>query len=356
MKTTLHLIILVTVLGAQGTALGQKGANDYLQFYPMGDAPNMRYITSYRKEETILFEANPVVRYSFINNFYKRLLNDSIHAFAVYVAVKPHLRMFVENSLPVKTPSQRVLIGTQHLYRLSTPKGDRGERFVGFSVESGHYSNGQSRSAFSEDFADASLQGDSLYNLITPQTDLSAILNREGGNFSTNLTELILNYRQYRLDNQNRPKKMHSVSAGLMYYHDKFLFLLPFGGYSDQDIKIYGHYRFLIGYEYMRVLRQGEGMRITFSHKIELISGAHPSVNPYRSETSVGLYPFTGGEPKERPGKKPKIKDAKAFGFCASFIAGHDNYNYRFVDSGSQFTIGNPNATSSCSCGASFAV
>ncbi|MEL7148098.1 MAG: hypothetical protein AAFO69_17110, partial [Bacteroidota bacterium] len=37
------------------------------QFYPIGEDPLIRGMTSYTRKETILFEASPTVRFSFAN-------------------------------------------------------------------------------------------------------------------------------------------------------------------------------------------------------------------------------------------------------------------------------------------------
>jgi len=301
----------------------QRPERDYKQFYPIGDDPDIVYKTSYIKSETILFEANPIARFSFYNNIHKNLLNKNKNkASAFYIAFEPQLRMYTDESLPVKMPSYKVQLGFQGLYRA------RLNDFFSFGIESGHYSNGQSGCAFNNSFKDGTHQCDSIYGLITDQSDLSQLLNRTNGNFSTNLTEIIFNYRFNKIDeNFERPARIHSITLGLNIYHDKFWGLFDFGGYSDDDIKIYGRLRYTIGYSFIKLLKpdQSNPKRIAFTENIELISGAHPSVNPFRSVTTFAYYP---------------IGKFKEFGIMASYIYGHDNYNFRFVDGGSQFAFG----------------
>lgn len=212
-------MVLMPLLGA-----AQKNFNDYFQFYPIGDDPNMGYKTSIIPSEKLIFEANPNVRYSFYNNIQKGLLNQKTqdHVSAWYAAFRPQIRMYDRASLPVVMPSYRVLLGTQHMFRLQN------DNFFSFSLESGHYSNGQSGSAFSETLVDGTSESEALYNNITPETDLSAILNRKNGNFSTNLTELLLNYRNNRYAD-NIPFRVHSLTAGLLFYHNRFLGIGKFG-------------------------------------------------------------------------------------------------------------------------------
>lgn len=305
--------------------LGQKTFNDFVQFYPIGDDPNIRLMSSYTKQEAILFEANPIVRYSFYNNFVKGLIDENNkHTQAWYLSYRPQLRMYTENSLPVRTPSYRIFIGTQHLFRINTNNTAR-HNFLGFSVESGHYSNGQDGSAFSELYTDGSAQSDSIYNLITPSAQLSEILNRRSGNFSTNLTELIFNYKTYKLDDDNIPSQLVSFNLGYILYHNRFLGLGNFGGFTQNDINLYGRHRFLLGIEFMNVLEKLKNTRYSFKQNFELIKTPHQSVNSFRSESILAFYPF---------------KKSKTLGFMLTYIYGHDNYNFRFVDSGHQISFG----------------
>lgn len=305
---------------------GQKNFLEYVRVYPIGDDPNIRVISNYRPEEKILMEANPYVRYSFYNNFLKDLANNFKHTQAWYLSAKPQMRIYHESSYPVKTPSYRVLFGTQHLYRLNKGRlNGKKENFLAFSLESGHYSNGQAGSAFSEKFEDESKQSDSVYASINAKTDLSKLLNRKNGNFSTNLTELIVNYRIYELGAENMPLAGHSFNFGLVLYHNRFLGILDIGGYSLNDIKIYGKWRYLLTYEYMKILKKGEGIRVSFRENVEMIRSAHEQVNPLRSESVFTVFPFI---------------HSKSLGFFVTYIYGHDNYNYRLVDSGHQVPVG----------------
>jgi hypothetical protein len=334
-RSDMKKIILLTVLLFAWFAHAQKDFSHYRLVYPIGEDPNIRWISSYRPEEKILFEANPNVRFSFYNNIIKRFINEVQdaegnplkgflkHPQAYYIAVRPQFRMYNDNSKPVKMPSYRVLFGTQHLFNIES--SEQRKKYVGFSLESGHYSNGQSGCSFCGDFDDATAECDSVYNTITDDTNLSALLNRKNGNYSTNMTELILNYRTYRLDQvEFKPKSMHSFNLGVTLYHNLFFGLFDFGGYTQEDIEIYGHWRFMPSYEYMRVMTK-KGARLTFKDNIEIIEGAHAQVQPLRNEVMLTYYPF------------PNIKE---FGFFTSYIYGHDNYNFRFVDSGHQFSVG----------------
>lgn len=317
-----NLLLITFVLVSMGS-FGQKSFNDYVQFYPISEEAYIRLMSSYTKQESILLDANPIVRYSLFNDFLKHI-NTKTHTQAWYVSFRPQVRIYTSNSLPVRMPSYRILLGTQHMYRL-TPADARKAKFVSFSFESGHYSNGQDGSAFSELYADGSPESDSIYRTITSHTKLSEILNRKNANFSTNLSELILNYRINQLDDDNLPHQTSSFSLGYVLYHDLFWGIFNFGGYSDNDIKMYGRHRFLGSYEFMKVFEKDTQKRYTIKQNIEWIHRPHASVNPLRLETIVRVFPF---------------KNAKGMGFMLSYVYGHDNYNFRFVDSGHQIALG----------------
>ena len=65
--------------------------------------------------------------------------------------------------------------------------------------------------------------------------------------------------------------------------------------------------------------------RCTLRQNLEYIQKPHKSVEPGRPETQFTFYP---------------IKRNPRLGFFVSYIHGHDNYNFRFVDSGNQVAVG----------------
>ncbi|QEC75474.1 hypothetical protein [Mucilaginibacter ginsenosidivorax] len=304
-----------------GVCNAQK--NIHQAYYPVGDDPNIGWFStmaSAKKYETILFEANPIVRYSVFNNIYKLGDRADNHFQAWYLSYRPQLRMYTENSLPVRTPSYRILAGTQQVCRIHDAD------LLTFSLESGHYSNGQDGGAFTDKYADGSPESEAVYKTITPQTNLSSILNRKSANFSTDLTEFIVNYRRNILaagpNTDNIAIRTYSYKFGGTFYHDRFFGVFDAGGYSDEDIKIYGKVRLLAGFQYVEKVKWG---RWSFTGNLERIFNAHQSVEPWRLETIATAYP---------------IRATPDLGFFVTFIAGHDNYNYRFVDSGHQFGLG----------------
>jgi len=297
-------------------SIPKESTSGFKDYYPINVKPSVSYLSSMNNKESILFDAKPIVYYSFFNNM-RKVMQYSTHkpSFASYVTFQPHIRMYDETSQPVKTPSYRVLVGWQHLIKT------KNDNFIAYAVESGHYSNGQSGCAFHEEHDDESTNCNLMYDIITPETDLSNILNRKNGNFSTNTTKVSVNYRFNNINSNDKPYQVFSITGSWELYHYRMFGFIDKGGYSKSDIKIYGRNRFGLEGEYIHTYK-GK-FRYSIGQKFELIQGAHKSVEPLRSETTGTIYPF-----------------AKDIGFFVSYFYGHDNYNYRFVDSGSQINIG----------------
>ncbi|MFT3910450.1 MAG: hypothetical protein QM737_13580 [Ferruginibacter sp.] len=308
---------------------GQK--NIFNAVYPIGDNPSIGYKTSMTPSlEKILFEANPILRMPLYNNILRHFQNSARSGSTLYFGFRPQLRMYTDNSLPVKTPSYKIsILGYQKLIRLRESRFAK-NHLLAFAIESGHYSNGQAGCAFDKNIPDGSPACDSIYKLITPGTDLSKLLNRESGNFSTNYTELIINYRYItEIDEDNIPRSGLSVKAGWNRYHDRLLWIANIGGYSDNDIKIYGRNRFMFGIDYFKSINKSNWLkrklsvdRFSGNINAEYISKPHPFVKPLRIELTATAYLINN------------------VGIFISGIFGHDNYNFRFVDSGSQFFAG----------------
>lgn len=322
-KIYLLITLLFFTLKAESQGL-------FNEIYPIGDKPDIGYKTSMVSSiEKITFEANPILRMPFFNNIRRKLMNGEDYGSTLYLGFNSRIRMYSNKSLPVKTPSYRIGIGYQAIIRLSETKSKKNQ-FIAFMFESGHYSNGQSGCAFDKNKIDGTADCNNLYNTITSQTNLSNILNRESGNYSTNFTEILLNYRIIdSLDDNYIPKKEWSIKFGLNRYHNNLLFLLNIGGYTEDDIKIYGKNRFLLGIERRYSLSDDNWFkkrlklnRASFEANLEYISKPHSSVKPSRLELTATAY----------------LKNN--LGFFVSGIFGHDNYNYRFVDSGSQISLG----------------
>lgn len=286
--------------------------NIFSQLYPIRDNPSVGLISSYTKNEKIIFNVYPVLSLSIYNNFRQKLRAGKLFSQGYSFLFRPQFRMYNEQSNPVKMPSYKVLVGLQHLYRISQ------KHLVSYSIESGHYSNGQSGSTLNGGGKDGSALSDSLWKTITPQTNLSEVINRTSGDFSTNLSELMLNYRFIpQLDAHSKPKQIHSFTTGFVIYHARMFGFINAGGYTDNTIKIYGKWRILLSYAYTYSWRAG--YRIMVSENIEVIAGAHPSVNPLRSVLQTTFF------------------FPQSLGVFVSYVYGHDDYNLRLVDSGHQF-------------------
>lgn len=310
------LIVFISCCSTQTNfAQNTKERSGFKDYFPISERPFLAAGSGDNPYETILLEAQPVVYYSIYNDIREALNRDTIVAGdAIYLSIQPHLRIYDENSKPVKTPSYKAFIGWQSIIKTQR------NNFLTAAIESGHYSNGQSKSAFSTEFDDNSPQSALLYDNIDDDTDLAALLNRSSGNFSTNLTRLSLNYRINTFDSNNYPSKSHSLTVAYQLYHNRFLGMFQFGGYNPEDIKIYGRHQIEAEYEFTDHFK---GMRYSLGQKILLHPDVHPSADIYRSETSAILYPWD-----------------KDLGIMARFSFGYDDYNYRFVDSYSRISIG----------------
>lgn len=302
--------------------ISNANAQLYKEVYPIAEDPDIQYKFVQIDPGQILFEANPIVRYSFFNNFQQRLMNQDTSAMAIYLDYRPQLRMFTVNSKPVRTPSSRIAISYQQLRRL---RNDRHQvRSLLWMYQTGHYSNGQQNCAFDENAEDGSAACMAAYQAITDDTDLSAILNRKSGNFSTNYTRVFVAFRSDLLRSGHNAIS-HQVTIGSTIYHDRLLYLFDVGGYSDEDIKIYGRTKMHLWYEYQRVFQGFTYKRVSGQFRVERIFTPHKSVEPWRLELRVNGYFFEN------------IPD---FGFFLEGDIGHDNYNYRFVDSGFTLSAG----------------
>ncbi len=288
----------------------------FKEYFPIHVKPSIGYMSSMNKYENILFDAKPTVYYSLFNNM-REIMETKMYkpSYAFYLAFQPHIRMYLEDSKPVKTPSYKILFGLQGLIKTEN------NNFFAWAFESGHYSNGQAGCAFEEDLIDGSTECIQFHQTINDQSNLSELLNRTNGDFSTNLTKLTTSFRFNRFKSNDAPVKALELSASWIFYHNNLFGLADIGGYSDFNIDIYGRNRFGFNLEFMHNFLNK--FRYTTSIKSELIQGAHPFVEPWRIELNITFYPLN-----------------KDLGFFATYISGHDNYNYRFVDSGNQINFG----------------
>ncbi len=300
-------------------ALSQAQINSddsgFKDYYPIAKRPYLSGGIGNNPYENIVFDAKPVVYYGIYNDIREALSKDTITpGDAIYISIQPQLRLYNENSKPVKTPSYRAFLGWQRI--LST----RNNNFFTAAFETGHYSNGQTGAAFSTEFEESTDGGNAAYNNINDNTNLSKILNRDSGNFSTNLSRFSLNYRINQFDSIDKPTRIHAFTLTYQLYHNKFMGLFDFGGFNPNDINIYGRSQVEMIYGYTGYLKK---MRYSLEQEVYLRFGSHPSVDFYRSESRGIIYPWDND-----------------FGFFTEFSFGFDDYNYRFVDSFPRLSVG----------------
>lgn len=328
--------------GANGDSRPFNRAYYPLNFYPIGTNLSIGYLGNLKAaRESYLFEAQPVVKLPFFNNIYKNMRQEKaapdapfgeklkLATHAAYASFRPQLRMFDDASMPVKTPSYKIGIGYQHFFSLNKKdkygaiNGGGSRRYLAVAFETGHYSNGQSGAAFDENLIDGTPAADSLYRNIDNNTDLAAILNRMSGNFSTNYTEILVKYLQVGRTQNNYAMDWFSIEAGWTRYHDKLLYMIPIGGYTENDIVLYGKNFYHLNLEYMSRFRNGSYIdRIKLNVNYEYLYKPHPSVTRSRIEVIAGIY------------HKSNV------GIYTKLAFGHDTYNYRFVDNISHWGIG----------------
>ena len=322
-----NIVVLILCVFTTSNVLAQW--EKYSHVYPITQDPVVRWMSNYSEYEQIQFEANPIIKFSFHNNFVKRLADTTkLHSHAQYIDFRPQFRLYKEESQPIKTPSYRIFLGTQHFFRLKNPFPNYNQ-FIGFAVQSGHHSNGQNKCTWAEDEFDNFDICEAIYDSITDQTDLSALLNRKNGNYSVNLSEFTVNYRLNKLGIDGFAKQTHSFMLGYIVLHKGIFGVADVDLVTDNDLNILGRHRLNLSYEYMIAFgiskKSKIRQRIRIRQQLEAIFDAHPHINPIRFESSVAYYP---------------LSVVSALGITVSYIYGHDNYNYRIVDSGSQFTAG----------------
>ena len=118
MRFTITLLFCFSVL--QISAQSKKHSNSvFKDYYPISIKPTLGYISSMNDYEEILFDAKPIVYYSIYNNMQKIIQaeEDKKLSMAYYLNFQPHIRMYNDNSKPVKTPSYKILLGSQFLYK-----------------------------------------------------------------------------------------------------------------------------------------------------------------------------------------------------------------------------------------------
>jgi len=264
-------------------------------------------------EEPLIFEAEPTIYFSLYNNYpyYDSLAKpEKVEAF--YVNYSSHFRMFQGRSKPVRMPSYKAMVGYQRSVELE-------DGYFSIALESGHYSNGQSGCAWADTSIDGTLDCRRLAQALGENEDLSKRLNRINGNFSTNLSRIRLQYVS--------PKKRRNQAyfqrfdLDYTYNHEALFLIFKYNGSADNDVKVIGRHQVGFSYEYNR------NTDLNFSYAFKLATkrliGQHNSIEPWRFETSVSVFP-----------------EDWITAFYLEYIYGHDDYNFRIVDAGQQVSIG----------------
>ena len=96
------------------------GQDFFNAVYPIGNQANIGYKTSMVPDiEKMYFEANPILRMPFYNNFRRRFMNGDPSGSSLYFGFEPQIRMYNDVSKPIKMPSYKIsLLGYQQMFRL----------------------------------------------------------------------------------------------------------------------------------------------------------------------------------------------------------------------------------------------
>ncbi|MEQ8624222.1 MAG: hypothetical protein RJQ00_05190 [Vicingaceae bacterium] len=293
-------------------SLGAQKRNPFNSYLPIMESSSISWRSPMNNTEDLVFDLQPTLYYQFYNTYAD---TSKTSKQAVYANFKSHIRMFQEQSLPVKTPSYKAFLGYQHSFNWS-------KNVLHIALETGHYSNGQSSCAWDASVADGSDACKAAYREINDETDLAEIYNRNSGNFSINLTQLII---QFVIPRIKEPKMKdaaiaHRFTLTLGRNDEAFAFVFDFSGKED-DIQFVGDN--FIKMETESFFSPNDKIDFSLKNELEYVNGVHASINPWRYTFSVNVFPLEW-----------------VTAFYMAYTTGHDNYNYRIVDSGNQFSVG----------------
>ena len=231
------------------------------------------------------------------------------------------LRMFTEQSNPVRTPSYLPRIDAWRLLMRRTSTSAEENHYVREPVSMiavnaavGHHSNGQDKCTFRFD-----REPDGACPRFPREWTIDDV-NRESGNFSTNYGRIGVHYRRYYLDgnqiasawwNLGLEGEFHPVGFG------------P-GGITDEMQGLYGFFRLRVKGEFMKErLLVPWRVRIAAAYEHSPQSAAQLRSGAWNLE--VSMFPWSNGD----------------WGLFGRAFSGQDYYNLAFLDDGLRsFAIG----------------
>lgn len=302
---SLFIVFLSSHVFAQKT-------NPFNQFLPIMDLPFIDWSSPMNEDEPIIFNGSASIYYQFINSYYQ---GNKKTKQALYANFRTHIRMYQSQSLPVRTPSYKFILGYQRSFTF-------GVNNLHLALETGHYSNGQSFCAWDPSVKDGSEACRSIYNAITDDDNLAEMFNRNSGNFSTNLTKITASYIIPPMSKGliERRTIAHRFGASFQVNHVDIVYLFNVDE-KEGDVRIVGDQVYTVMME--SFLAPISNADISIINEIEYIKNAHPSINPWRYRLTLNIFPYD-------------LYTA----FFIAFTSGHDNYNYRIVDSRNQISLG----------------
>ena len=293
------------------------------QFQAFDETPYIAYSTptGVGRSEKMIFEARPTLKLPIYGNLNNDLLKGKKYSETVHIVFDPQFRMYDDNSLPVKMPSYRAFLSAGILRQIGDPNSPRA--LVSFTVEHGHYSDGQDGCVFG-----SSKDNDSLckiYSAMADKINVAQMLNRSSGEYSTDFVRGKLKLC-YLLDSINAGcgpmmKNALEVTLGYTRLVDRLLGF-DIGGYDDYASKIYPMNQLYgeLAFEEYYSCKSNRHYRLSFEYFYRPSDNSFVYAHNF-SATAAYFFSFN-------------------LGFFVRGEYGQDSYNVRFVDKISRMMLG----------------
>lgn len=273
--------------------------------------------------QAIVFAAEYALHLPFVNTLRPVVARRGAFAYAVTAFFRGELRMFADNSKPVRMPSYKPGLALQAFWHVPPTRARPLAWLSGMRLEGYHYSNGQDRCTWDERLPDESdldanppgACGQLFRSLRAPR----AQLNRRSGEFSTNRILLGLDTKLYGVGPRDYATWSARLGTNLDVNRPNF-----FGGIADVMKRIYGWGSFDLHVDAEAYLHPNWllGARAAFAYAIA-DSRLVPSASGLL-ELTVMPYPARTGR----------------VGLFVRYYGGRDFYNAFFVDAIQTFAIG----------------
>jgi len=271
--------------------------------------------------ENLMFEAKPYVKFPIIDEFYDRVKNldqDSSLIFRGFLVFDPHLRMYTSNSNPIKMPSYKIFPSLSVSHALGQSKNPLG--IATFVLDHGHYSNGQQGCTFGSSADGDSICAEKYQSLDLKKDNLSDEINRNTGEFSTNLFRTKIKFYQIQKINPEYRTVEIANEFSLSYTRlTRFLFGKKIAGYNRKDAAFYPLNQIHFEYAFHKYLENHQ-------YRVGIGIAWLPTDNSAMAHYNISLF---GNYTLEN-----------GFGFFLKGETGQDSYNLRMVDKVARVAMG----------------